>query len=63
MVVQIRSVISYVETARRRFFGQRVRQTQIAEFEMMTVGFPVRGDIDHWFAVGSLGKGIDEVAT
>src|SRR5437588_12635990 len=51
MFVEILSVVRDGQSARRRFLGERMSQTEIAKLEMMAVSLAVGRDIDHLFAV------------
>src|SRR5258708_25512768 len=62
MLIEIFSVIGNPEPAPRRLYFQRVRQTNLAELEMMAVGFAVSRDVQHLFTARHLRKSINETA-
>src|SRR5258707_13475126 len=62
MLIEIFSVIGNPEPAPRRLYFQRVRQTNLAELEMMAVGFAVGRDVQHLFTARHLRKSIDQTA-
>src|SRR5687767_14475714 len=45
MLIEILAIVRYCETARRSFDGQCVRQTQIPELKVMSVGLAVGGEV------------------
>src|ERR1051326_1565604 len=59
MLFEILAVVRDRETAGRRFFRKSMGQTYVAEFEMMTIGFAIRGDVEHLLPGCCLGKSID----
>ena len=63
MLFEELTVVCDRESARRCFFRQSMRQTNVAEFEVMTIGFTIRGEVEHLLAVRGLRKGIDKFAT
>src|SRR2546421_2061104 len=63
MLCEELAVVCDRESARWCFFRQSMRQTNVAEFEVMTIGFTIRGEVEHLLAVRGLRKGIDKFAT
>ena len=63
MLFEELAVVCDRESARRCFFRQSVRQTNVAEFEVMTIGFTIRSDVDHLRAACGSRKSIDKFAT
>src|SRR5438045_9497870 len=63
MLCEDLAIVCDRESARWCFFRQSMRQTNVAEFEMMTIGFTICGDVEHLPAVRGLRKGIDKFAT